>query len=117
MNEVEISESDRAVRFVRLSYGCLLAEAIDIVFALSFSNVLPILWLLVVILPLAGAVFGILGVHFSSTETVSKKAYRAELLNAGVIVLILLLAILSIRPSCACDYGNVSFVTISAPLP
>jgi hypothetical protein len=117
MNEVEISKPDRAVIFARLSYGCLLAEVIDIVFGLSFSNVLPILGLLVVILPIAGALFGSLGVRFSTNETVSKKAFRAGLLNAGMIVLILLVAILSIRPSCACDYGNVTFVTVSAPLP
>ena len=127
MNEVEISKPDQAATFVTLSYGCLLVEAIDIVFALYFSyasygiediynTVLPILWLLVFILPLMGALFGGLGARFSSTESVSKKAYHAGLLNIGVFVLILLLAILGVRSGCACG-NNGPFYPISSTLP
>ena len=127
MNLEQISKPDRAVTFVRLSYGCLLAEAIDIVFAVYFgfasdgmgdinNTVLTILWLLVFILPLIGTLFGGLGARFSSTEYVSKKAYRAGLLNLGVFVLILLLAILGVRSGCACG-NNGPFYPISSTLP
>jgi hypothetical protein len=124
MNLEQISKPDKAVTFVRLSYGCLLAEAIGLVLLIGLAligpvgldGLFPVLLVLVFILPCAGMLFGGMGMRSSSTESVSKKANLGMLLNAGTFVLILLIMILTVHSACACG-DTTTFYPILTPLP
>jgi len=124
-----ISKPDRAATFVTLSYGCLVADiAIGLLlFDLDVSGTMrgdlnfiveSVLLFLAFILPLAGMLFGRLGMRSGSTESVSKKARRGRQLNAvmGVVVFILFLFFALIHIGCACAFGN-TFTAITSALP
>jgi len=127
MNAEDVSKPDRAATFITLSYGSILAEAIVIALLIFGFLFIPnesfavggILFILVFILPWVGVLFGLLGMRFSSTESLSKKARRGIRLNEGMFVLILVLVViiaLATISGCACG-DTTTFHTISNSLP